>query len=106
MNNNLPEEHLTRNEQIIRDRNTSGKNAIKQYYRHTKKVVTTPIKFVCECSLLDCREFVEISIDEYEKIHQRKDRFVVAKGHETPIVEKLVSAKPRFHVVEKHTVSS
>lgn len=102
----MSKDRLVRNEQILRDKNTSAKNAIKKYFRNNSKVKATPIDFVCECSALDCDERVKLSINAYEKIHQRKDRFAIAKGHETPIVEKLVADKQNFGVVEKHELNA
>lgn len=105
MSDNLSKDRLVRNEQILRDKNTSVKNAIKKYAHDNTKVKATLINFVCECSALDCNERVKLSINAYEKIHKRKDRFAIAKGHETPIVEKLVADKENFRVVEKHELS-
>lgn len=105
MSSDALEQSLIRNEQIIRHKNTNAKDAIKKYFNKYKKVKEDKVPFACECSDLNCKEQVNISINEYETIHKRKDRFVIANGHETPLIENVVSTKPRAKVVEKEKLS-
>lgn len=67
----------------------------------TKRAKLTPIEFVCECSALDCTETVKMTIQAYEKIHKRKDRFVLAKGHEIQSIEKVSLGLDKYNIVEK-----
>jgi len=104
--NKLSNERLIRNEQILRDKNTNAEKALKQYFHNDKDVQNAPMEFICECSTLNCKKHVNISISTYEKIHARRDRFVISKGHETPQVEKVVQHEPDFDIVEKPALSA
>jgi hypothetical protein len=101
MKDNLSENPHVRSEQLVRQKNITAKNSIKKYFKYDKKVTTTPLDFQCECSDPNCDKHVKVSIENYEKIHQRKDRFTIIKGHKTPSVEKVVTEEPQFEVVEK-----
>lgn len=57
--------------------------------------------FVCECSIPDCAEALEISPAEYERLRADGARFVVLPGHQLPEVERVVEGNNRFLVVEK-----
>lgn len=105
MSDNLSHDRQVRNEQLIRDRNTKLKDGILKYFRNNIKIKALPVKFVCECSAIDCKETVELSIAAYEKIHARQDQFAIAKGHGTPEVEKVVKKHPSFHIVEKQQLT-
>jgi hypothetical protein len=59
------------------------------------------IPFVCECGNPDCTSPIEISVELYERIHKRDDRFVVKHGHVFPEVERVVDEAGRYLVVEK-----
>ena len=58
--------------------------------------------FVCECSLEGCREYVRLTLDEYESVRAEPARFVVAPGHVwSPDHERDVERHQRFWVVQK-----
>jgi hypothetical protein len=57
--------------------------------------------FICECSQEDCTDTVELDVDEYETIRSNPTWFVIAKGHESLEVEKVIQTNGRFAVVEK-----
>lgn len=101
MDKNDSEDRLIHNEQLLRDKNTHAKDGLKKYFRRDKAVRTTPIEFACECSDLECHEQIKASIDTYEKLHKRRDHFIISKGHETPKIEKIVASNAEFDVVEK-----
>jgi hypothetical protein len=56
--------------------------------------------FICECSDPGCAESLEITAGEYEAVRADRARFVIANGHQTPAVERVVDGKGRFLVVE------
>ncbi len=99
--NDTIKQRLIKNEQLIRARNTETSKGIKTFFRNKKEVVSAPVAFVCECSDLDCKEHVHTSIESYEKLHKRKDRFTIYPGHETPSVEKVVDQHEDFDIVQK-----
>ena len=94
-------EKLIKNEQLIRDRNRVVGNALKKYFGGTKEITQTPLEFICECSSLDCKEPIVVTIEEYEKLHERNDRFLLVKGHAAPKVEKIIKRKGNLELVEK-----
>jgi hypothetical protein len=60
------------------------------------------VDFVCECSEVECRAEVSLTIDEYEFIRRNGRRFVVRLGHIDEESERLLVEEPgRFAVVEK-----
>jgi hypothetical protein len=58
-------------------------------------------EFVCECSDPNCTHRVEASLAEYEEVRSAPTTFLVAPGHEQGDIERLVSDRGRFRVVEK-----
>jgi hypothetical protein len=58
--------------------------------------------FQCECGNLDsCEARVALTIEEYERVHRQRDRFVVVPGHETDGIEVVVEANERYAIVDK-----
>ena len=60
-----------------------------------------PPEFVCECGRHGCAERVPVPLDEYERVRAHPRRFLVARGHERPEVEKVIDERDGFLVVEK-----
>ena len=58
-------------------------------------------EFVCECSDGGCTQTLTMTLDEYEAVRSRGDRFAVVAGHEDLAIERVVERKDRFTVVEK-----
>jgi hypothetical protein len=42
-----------------------------------------------------------VTITEYDEAHGQRDRFVVASGHEDPQIERVVTRKDHYLVVDK-----
>ena len=59
------------------------------------------IEFQCECSDETCQERVPLTPKQYERIHSKSSRFVLAKGHEEPRVERVKINRADFTIVEK-----
>jgi hypothetical protein len=97
-------DRLIKNEQIIRDKNMASSIGIRKFYRNKKEVTEAPLEFLCECSDLDCPAHVVMSIREYERLHKQQNRFVIAKGHKSPSVEKTVERIGTLEIVEKPTL--
>src|SRR4029079_2403151 len=62
---------------------------------------STFAEYTCECTQKTCEATISLSIDEYEEVRKVSTHFVVAPGHGTPGVERVVRETPRYHVVEK-----
>jgi hypothetical protein len=61
----------------------------------------TGTEFVCECSDPNCTHRVEASLAEYENVREDPATFLLVPGHEQPDIERVVSRRRRFQVVEK-----
>ena len=57
--------------------------------------------FFCACGRRDCRATVTLSLGEYDAVHRQPHRYVVAKGHLNPEIERLVEQFDAYDVVEK-----
>jgi len=58
--------------------------------------------FVCECSLEDCHDYVQLTLGEYRDVRAHSMRFLVAPGHLwTPDAEDAVTRRERYWIVEK-----
>jgi hypothetical protein len=101
MSDDLSKLRSVRNEQLLRAKNMAASKSIKRYFRNKKEVAESPIAFICECSQLDCNEHVTLPIDLYERLHQRKDRFTISRGHDIPAIERVVAHEDDFVIVEK-----
>lgn len=60
-----------------------------------------PPEFVCECGRTDCSQRLQVPVDEYERVRANGRRFIVARGHERPEVEKVIDERDGWLVVEK-----
>jgi hypothetical protein len=58
-------------------------------------------EFVCECSDPDCTHRVSASLAEYEQVREEPTTFLVLPGHEEDDIERVVSDRGRFRVVDK-----
>lgn len=66
----------------------------------------SPLNFICECSNLDCAEYIALSITQYEAFHERRDRFIVHEGHIASTVEKLTDQRDGYAIVEKFELNA
>lgn len=62
---------------------------------------SAPPQFVCECESPHCAETISPTHDEYEAVRSDPGCFLVARGHDVPEVEEIVSSTDRFDVVRK-----
>lgn len=99
------ERRLVENEKALRTHNAYSKQAIKKLVSSDKAAYDFPIEFACECSDRSCTVKVAVSINRYEQIHARRDRFIVAAGHEVPKIEKTVEQDDIIAVVEKRSLN-
>lgn len=60
-----------------------------------------PLHFYCECSDEDCTKRVILKPSLYSKIHKSRNSFVLIPGHETKSIERTVTEKSGYNVVEK-----
>ena len=58
-------------------------------------------EFVCECADPSCTHRVPASLLEYEEVRADSTTFLVVPGHEQGDIERIVSDRGRFRIVEK-----
>jgi len=87
-------EQIARTEALFRNVNEEIKEASGRF----DAVVG---EFVCECGDPTCTEHVEVPLTEYEDVRGDPTRFVVRPGHVMGPVERVVSRKPRYTVIQK-----
>jgi len=57
--------------------------------------------FVCECADPNCTHRVSASLEEYEEVREDATTFLVVPGHEQGDIERVVSDRGRFRIIEK-----
>ena len=57
--------------------------------------------FFCECADVECMEKIRMSIAEYEELREDSTHFAVKPGHDDPTLERVVSERTGYVVVEK-----
>jgi len=57
--------------------------------------------FVCECADPHCTHRVEASLAEYEEVREDPATFLLVPGHEHGDIERVVSDRGGFRIVEK-----
>jgi hypothetical protein len=58
-------------------------------------------EFVCECPDEACTDRIRLSVGEYEGLRANPRHFVVRPGHEAWTIERVVSDRGSYRVVEK-----
>ena len=91
-----------RNEALAREVNERKEALDREAARSGAVEGVYTFGFHCECGRDDgCPEMVWMTLDEYEVVRQQDDRFVLAPGHETDGLERVVEANERFVIVDK-----
>jgi hypothetical protein len=60
-----------------------------------------PLDLICECGEATCVERITMTRKEYEQLRSDAHLFAVFPGHVNPEVERLVSQRKGYQVVEK-----
>ena len=56
--------------------------------------------FFCECGDPRCDQTVCVTVQEYESVRERPNRFLIVLNHENPEAECVISETERFAVIE------
>lgn len=59
------------------------------------------VEILCECGEPGCSTTLMLSVDEYDEAHGQRDRFVVAPEHEDASIERVVTRRNHYLVVDK-----
>jgi hypothetical protein len=57
--------------------------------------------YVCECGDAACTQRILLTRSEYEAVRGYSTRFAIARHHENPEIDQLVSERGRYTVVQK-----
>ncbi len=96
-------ERMAKNEALFRAVNERVKDVSRSLQDEVEgHLATAPVEFVCECALEACLDPVPTTVTEYEAVRAHPTRFLIAPGHETPSVERVVLEGGGYAVVEKH----
>ncbi|MBC7581672.1 hypothetical protein H7097_02260 [Aeromicrobium sp.] len=103
MKNSTEARRQVNNELKTRSHNMQVKKVLEH---HTPQEVQNElsIDFYCECSSESCNARVPMSFEEYDDLHSTPARFVLAVGHESPMVEKVTSTDEGLIVVDKYSL--
>jgi hypothetical protein len=77
-----------------RDTNESIERSIQSTGRGSANM------FFCECGDSHCDRTVCVTLQEYESVRERPNRFLIVLNHENPEVECVISESQRFAVIE------
>jgi hypothetical protein len=88
-------ERLVRKQLVFREVNDRIREVTESFE------IRRPIDFICECSREDCTAKVSLRADEYERVRSSATLFVIAPGHQTLEVDRVVDVNKRFMLVEK-----
>ena len=61
----------------------------------------TETRFVCECAEPTCTHRVSATLEDYERVREDGDTFLLAPGHEDERVEAVVKESDDHAIVEK-----
>jgi hypothetical protein len=87
-------ERRATNEALFRDVNERIAESAERFEAdHTE--------FVCECADPSCTHRVTASLVEYEEVRADSTTFLVLPGHEQGDIERVVSDRGRFRIVDK-----
>lgn len=87
------------NEVVFRERNDSISRLVKDAAPNPVGDLT--LRFTCECSDEDCKEGIDMTIQNYERSRENNREFFVKIGHEQTDIERVVRYKS-YNVVEKY----
>lgn len=91
----LRQQRVAKNEALFREVNERIKEVNLEVAAHE------PADFLCECGSEECTEPIALTLAEYEAVRSDPTHFVIVPGHEVPDVERVLSQKERFAIVEK-----
>ena len=58
------------------------------------------IEVFCECGRSGCKERIQLTRSEYERVRADPTQFVIAPGHEPTLVEQLIEQTARYTIVQ------
>lgn len=102
MNNLTPRQMI--NVELATRASNKHSSSILKHHTPLQQQANLKISFNCECSDPDCQERILLTLKDYEKLHKAIARFVIAKGHEEPKIEKVKRNDKNLSVVDKYAL--
>jgi hypothetical protein len=87
---------IGRNEALFREVNERIERVTQ-----TMHATAETISILCECGNENCREQLQVSLADYERIRSDSTLFFVCSDHEIPDVEDIVEQQEAYDVVRK-----
>ncbi len=69
--------------------------------RFRKAGVRETAQFICECTDVTCMRNVEVALETFTGVRERRDRYVIVNGHQDDAIERVVERRDSFIIVEK-----
>ena len=91
----LTEACLTRNQVLSRSLND------RVAMITTNSETFGPLKFMCECGILDCAERIQLTSAEYEAVRVEPTHLLLNPGHVLNAIESVVEDCGRYVVVDR-----
>lgn len=109
MNNKTSQRRMAENEVYFRTQNEKLQKSIDEVNEIAKEVSVAPLElgdetflFRCECSNEDCHERIEVSLNEYKKAHEKRNTFLIRKGHQVSGIETIAEKRSSYYLVAKN----
>jgi hypothetical protein len=91
------DERVARNEAMFRTVNRE----LEQASREAGGDADDQLEILCECGQEGCSEMLTLTISDYDQSHGQRDRFVILPGHEDSDLERIVTRKEHYVIVDK-----
>ena len=82
------------NETVFREMNEWTRNALDE-----GEIAGLLDRYLCECSDRRCTDPIELTKSEYEAVRAEPITFVIARNHENPEIDRVLSEHERFTVL-------
>ena len=63
------------------------------------------LHFMCECSDENCTTRIPMKLSVYQKIHVRRDTFIVLPNHQVDRIESVIKVTPAYTIVRKKNLT-
>lgn len=109
MNSKTSERRMAENEVYFRTQNEKLQKSIDEVNEIAKEVSENQLEFGndtflfrCECSNEDCDDRIEVTLNEYKKAHEKRNTFLIRKGHQVPEIETIAKERSGYYLVTKN----
>jgi hypothetical protein len=91
------QERIAKNETVFRAANREIEHADREAGGGSDQV----LEVLCECGQQGCSAVITLTVADYDGVRSQDDRFVVARGHESTDIERVVEEREGYLVVDK-----